>query len=229
MALNPCIENGDCIDLSIQPNSNLRADLNLSEDAGNCADCRPNGLYVPCGVTLSPNACNGISDVGNGIWAPTASQTLAAAGPGPGSPYNDVNLVGPFFPGGKIVVRTVQLNWSTPACGGGVAVGAMNAGPVQFTDVSPGGRVVASQQSKSYQTPGPVPGYAGGPYVLIRNPSGNFMDIAWPQLDSTTNIDPVGAGLNFITEWEQSFEVFAGSVGSIVFRSVFLYVWVMFS
>lgn len=46
MALNPCIANTDCIDLSLDGSDNLQATLNISPLGCNAAVCRPDGLYV---------------------------------------------------------------------------------------------------------------------------------------------------------------------------------------
>lgn len=75
MAATPCIEDSNCIDLEFTEDGNLRANLVLSEDDGNCADCRDDGLFIPCnrarhvsGISSTPTAgIGGISNLFGGV------------------------------------------------------------------------------------------------------------------------------------------------------------------
>lgn len=217
MALNPCIADSDCISLGINEDSNLVAELLISVADGNCAECTVDGLYVPC-AALSADLCNGAESREDGLWVPEITMEYGVTGP-PTSPYGTLNVAGPLGVAGPVIARSGSVSWTAPDCGDSIMVLSVLAGPVQFTDVSVGGRVQADFQTRILPA-----AYAGGPYALYRNSGTVLGEIAWPQNTSDAIVRAVGAGVSETMEWKQSYEVTAGSVGSLSFRAVYIYV-----
>jgi len=215
MAINPCIEDSNCVGLEVNASSNLVASLIISDDAGNCAECRVDGLFVPCSLEISADACNAISEHADGIWAGAQAQQVF------GVTVAEVT-VGPIVPGdGLVTARSGTLNFSNPsACAGGVILKAVNAGTTQVTDVSAGGRVVTTYED---HTGG---GFVGGPYGLYENTGFVAGDHAWTGTWGTT-IDGIGAAGSGTLTWRETIQVTAGTCTSATFRPMFLYIWVV--
>lgn len=218
--MNPCIIDTSCIHLAVDGDSNLGATLEISADAGNCAACHSDGLYVPC-VSTDPCDCNAIESH-DGIWVPKVSQAIASVGPGMGAPYDDLVVTGPLTPAGEIIARSGSFTWTTPECGSGNILGSQLVGPVHIANISPGGRVITGFQTKINPNP-----YAGGPFTVYRNSGTVLGEVAFPVNNGGPTVDPIGPGVTQTMEWKQTYQVTAGTVGSITFHSIFMYAWMV--
>lgn len=218
MPLNPCIADSDCVSLAVDANSDLVASLIISPTAGNCAECTASGLYVNC-AELSLDACNAAEARADGFWVPEVTQGFAQDGP-PTVPYDTLVVAGPLAPAGEIVARTGTIDFTAPTCGDGILLRAEIVGPVQVEGISVGGRVITGYQSRVLPNP-----YTGGPYAVWRNSGTVTGEIGWPVTTPTPIISTIAAGTSLTLEWKQTYEVTAGTVGTITFRSVFIYLW----
>lgn len=221
MAVNPCIEDSDCVSLEVNASSNLVAALIISATAGNCAECTADGLYVPC-AGISADACNALEDRGDGLWTPQTNQAFYQTGPSAGAPYDDLTVTGPLAPAGQIIARSGTIDFEAPACGDGTILRAELVGPVQVATVSAGGRVIIGYESRIQPDP-----YAGGPYAVFKNSGSVSGEHAWPNFTPSPVIGQITAGTAQTLEWKQTYEVTAGTVGSITFQSIFLYIWIV--
>lgn len=229
MAVNPCIEDTDCIALSIDPDSNLNADLIISPDAGNCAECTPNGLYVQCNGA-SAEACNGIVEMEDGIWVPEVSQGIACVGPS--NPTYDTLTVGPLIAGSQTDARSGSIQYTNPSdCACAVVARGLSFGPIQIVDLSVGGRVETGVEWRIAPN-----AYAGGPYVVYRNNGSSLGEHAFGGFSgwetscggvSGTCVGSIQGGATQTLYWHQYYHVTTGTVASITFRPIFIHIWLV--
>ena len=121
MALNPCVEDGDCIDFAVQANGNLRPDLVLDPSVCQGLVCGANGLFYPSlhtqvtagtvpGATVAPYSCAPdastgycvdigafVAAVGLGVLSPVGNwpDLVPASIPNPSSCYA-MNILGGY-------------------------------------------------------------------------------------------------------------------------------------
>jgi len=216
MAISPCIEDSSCIDLSVQPNSNLRADLIVSDDAGNCVECRADGLYVPCG-DLSTDPCNAIVlGADGGLWAGQQAQNVQC------SSFESVST-GILGVGIDTVWQSGTLIFENPSdCVAAVYMRTELYGTLQITGMSPGGRAVYSYATGIFPNP-----LIDGGYAVLQNPAGAALEHAWPPhaaaIPSCGTTIPAGASAIFA--FQRRLQITAGSITNAIFRDTFIFNW----
>lgn len=218
----PCIADSNCVSLEVNGDSNLVANIVLSPAEGNALECLADGLFANV-AGLSEAICNGAEVRSGGIWVPQVDMNFGVTGP-PTSGYSAFVKATPSAAGAPVVARSGAVAWTAPACADAIVARSVLVGPTQFASVIPGGRVQSTFRACTYTSPAISCALVDGGYCVYHNSGTTNGEIAFPAQTSDATVSACPAGLTQTMNWEQTYQVTAGTVGSITLQAIFIYV-----
>lgn len=218
----PCIADSDCISLEVDGSSNLVANIVLSAQAGNALECLADGLFADV-AGLSAAICNGAEIRSGGLWVPQVDMSYGVTGP-PTSGYTSFTKATPTTAGGAVVARSGAVAWTAPDCADAIVIKSVLVGPTQFASVTPGGRIQSTFRTCTYTEPAISCALVDGAYCVYHNSGTVNGEIAFPAQTSDVTMSSCPAGLTQTMNWQQTYQVTAGTIGTITMQSIFIYV-----